>query len=203
MFNIDQRVDITIGDEIVSVFSNFYKQPSIIYESLLNSELKLHKKDTNSFNGHYFLDYRHTGHIKKLDNIIKYFEHFTKQKCTHKDSNIITNMQKWFVNDFNDYKKNYWWPHYDSGYTLLIYLNNDNKENGLNLYEGETEYLKQLNEHITPWQSKKKFKLLRHIDTPFNTAILFNAKKLLHGCAVNNDINFKNFRLNQAVFFDE
>ena len=208
MFNINQRVDIPVGDEVAHVFLNFYKHPSVIYEQLLNSQLNLHQANQgvalgnkNTFNGKHFLDCRHSGHSDRLTNMIQYFENFTKQKCTHFDENIITNMQKWFANDLNNYKENYWWPHYDQGYTLLIYLNNDNGDNGLNLYEGEAKYLTEVHEHIAPWRPKKNFKLLRHIDTPFNTAILFNAKKLLHGCAINNDKNFNQFRLSQAVFF--
>src|SRR5210317_2202769 len=98
MFNINQRIDIPVGNEVAHVFLNFYKQPSVLYEQLINSQLNLHKNNEskNTFNGKHFLDYRHIGHSDRLTNMIRYFENFTKQKCTNFDSNVITNMQKWF-----------------------------------------------------------------------------------------------------------
>jgi hypothetical protein len=204
IFNLNDCEELKLNNEKIYIFNSFYNRPNKIFEYLLNIDPILHRGN-NTLNGKMFLDLRHNGHIDELNEMIEHFENFTNQKCTHKDNNLKTNMQKWFDNDFNNYRDNYWWPHYDDGYTLLIYLNDNNKDNGLNLYEDTPYYDKQskLVEHINPWHNKSNYKLLKHIETPFNTAILFNANKFLHGCSINNKNNFKYFRLNQAVFFKD
>jgi len=204
MFNTKDLEELIVGDETVKVYHNFYTNPSLILEKILNISPYYHKNDSLTFNGRYFYDLRHEGHFDKLNEIVEYFEKLSGQKLNHPESNIITNFQRWAPDKFNDYKNCYWWPHYDNGYTLLIYLNHDNKENGLNLY-ADSDYIKKqfeyFHEHLNPWQNKKHYKLLRHIKTPFNTAIFFNAKKLLHSCAVNELNYIENHRLSQAMFF--
>lgn len=204
IFNLNDCEELKLNNEKIYIFNSFYNRPNKIFEYLLNIDPILHRGN-NTLNGKMFLDLRHNGHIDELNEMIEHFENFTNQKCTHKNNNFKTNMQKWFDNDFNNYRDNYWWPHYDDGYTLLIYLNDNNKDNGLNLYEDTPYYNKQskLVEHINPWHNKNNYKLLKHIETSFNTAILFNANKFLHGCSINNKNNFKYFRLNQAVFFKD
>lgn len=204
MFNINDKEEFIVNKEVVRVYYNFYTDPSVILEQILNCKLSYHKNDSLTYNGKYFYDLRHTGYFYKLNEIVKYFEKLTGQKLRHPENNIFTNFQRWIPDNFNDYKNNYWWPHYDEGHTLLIYLNHDNEKNGLNLYADSNYTKKQFNnfhEHLKPWHDKKNYQLLRHIKTPFNTAVLFNAKKLLHGCAVNDLTYVDKHRLSQVMFF--
>lgn len=205
MFNIKDKKEIIIQDQKIRVYSSFYTRPNLIFEKLLNIKPAFHKNNPRTYNGKKFLDLRHTDHIKELDDVISYFEDLVGETCNHKKKNFTTNMQKWFKDPFNDYKNNYWWPHRDDGYTLLIYLNEE-PHNGLNLYQDNAYFLEEQtkhHEHVRPWHSKKHYELLKCFKTPFNTAILFPAHVFLHGCAINNDFYFDHFRLSQAIFFED
>ena len=204
-FKISNFKELNIKNERILIFKNFYKNPQKILNIINKTKIYTHKPDCHSYNNKLFLDQRHEGYEEGINEIVNFFELLANQKCNHKKRNLLTNYQLWKDKKFNNYKDNYWWPHYDEGFTLLIYLNKNNSKNGLNIYE-DTPYTKEQlknHEHVKPWHNKNNFKLLKSIQTPFNTAIFFNAKKLLHGCAVNNEKNFKEFRLNQAIFFEE
>ena len=205
IFNIKDREDITVNNYPVKIYHSFYTKPHLIFEKMLNSlPPVLHKEAAHTYNGKKFLDLRHNLHIPDLEPVVDFFEELTGQQCVHKDKNFITNMQKWFDDPFNDYVNNYWWPHKDFGYSLLIYLN-EYKENGLNLYKDSPYRVEQKKheEHVKPWHLKKNYTLLKHIKVPFNTAILFPANYLLHGCSINDDYYFRHYRLNQALFFKQ
>lgn len=202
-FKVNNSQEIKIKNEKILIFKNFYKKPQKIIDHIKACKLNFHKENNSTFNKKLFLDKRHSGYVEDLNNVIEFFENLVNQKCYHKKENLLTNYQLWIDKKFNNYKDNYWWPHYDEGFTLLIYLNKNNEKNGLNIYD-DTPYSKEqfkYHEHVKPWHEKSNFKLLKNIETPFNTAVFFNAKNLLHGCAINNNKNLKHFRLNQTIFF--
>lgn len=199
-FNVKNSEEIKVNGYSVYIFDSFYKKPHLILQEILNISPSLHKQDANTYNNLKFLDLRHQSHTSELEPMINYFENFTEQNCTHKENNLKTNMQKWFKNSFNNYKENYWWPHYDDGYTLLVYLND---RNILNLYDNTSYYKTQctFQEHQKPWHPKDNYNVVKQLKIPFNRAVLFPANMILHGCGLDDDYFFNNFRLNQAVFF--
>ena len=73
---------------------------------------------------------------------------------------IVTNMQRFFKHDFNDYKNCHWWPHQDSGYNGIVYFNKDDNTSGTNLYSVKKQYNMTL-EHVEPWRPKENFKILK------------------------------------------
>lgn len=199
MFNKEYTIE-KVGGHNVYVFDNFYDQPNKIFELLVSNEPFKHKQyDGETYNGKKFLDLRHELRYEPINEIVTHFELFTNQSCSHYSANFRTNLQKWFYDDFNDYKNNYWYPHYDQGYSLLVYFN---EVNLLNLYDSKVDYNPDdIVEHIEPWQDRSKFNLLKQFRVPFNTAILFPADKLLHGCGVEDTRFFETMRINQAIFF--
>ena len=199
-FNVKNKKELIVNGHSIFIFSSFYVNPQSVLDKALKISPFIHKEDPLTLNTLKFLDLRHKTNMPELDPLINYFEDLTKQKCTHKHHNFKTNIQKWFKGPFNNYKENYWWPHYDEGHALLIYLN---KNSILNLYEN-TEYFKiqqRVHEHIKPWHPKKHYHLIKELKMPFNSAILFPANMILHGCGLNDDYYFSNFRIIQAVFF--
>ena len=210
MFGINENSDIKVekfhGSNIYTI-DNFYLNPLSICSLLLKYKPPLHKKTDNfTFNGVYFED---RGHLLGVDEMQGVYMHLAKlcnqAPTTIKKIGLYTNVARFKECSFNDYKNNYWWPHYDPGYTALIYLNYDDEENGTNLYEPLDDYPNNIpDEHIEPWISKKRFKILKTLKPKYNRMVLFNANKFLHGMNICNKKYFSNeYRLNQVLFFEK
>ena len=198
--NLKHKIEIIEGEKFF-IFENFYEKPNQIFEIFLNVPAKIHKANTeNSLNTKKFVDLRHNLKFNQFDNLVNEIENLTEQKICNPNINFVTNITKFFDDSFNDYKNNFWWPHYDEGYTLLIYLNENNL---FNIYQPlkKLNYLNYESEHTKPWQPRSNFNLLKQFSLPFNTAILFRADKFLHGMGIEDKTYFNRFRINQAMFF--
>lgn len=210
MFDINKNskvnIELFMGSKIYTI-DDFYLYPSHICTLLLKYKPPLHKKTNDSnFNGVYFEDRGHLLGVDEMQSIYTYLGNLCNQVPTSpKKIGLYTNVTRFKECSFNDYENNYWWPHYDSGYTALIYLNYDDEENGTNLYEPLDDYPSNMpEEHMEPWISKKRFKILKTLKPKYNRMILFDANKFLHGMHISNKKYFKNeYRLNQVLFFEK
>ena len=141
---------------------------------------------------------------KKPDTIVKFLN--TVPATIHdpeKDAGFKSFNGVHFPTRFNDYKNNFWHPHTDTGYTALIYFNKNDSECGTNLYRNtspDTE--NNVGEHVVPWRSKSKWKIIKTLKPKFNRCVLFDGDFFPHGMHIPNDKYFKDeYRLNQVVFF--
>ena len=194
------------GSKIYQI-DDYYSNPDSVVRSFLATLPGLWKHDqARSMNGIYFEDRRHD--VYHSDSI-QVYEHLSKI-CGQKpyiDGQVITNLTKFKKCDFNDYEDHYWWPHRDSGYTGIIFLNNNPGDvSGTNLYrsKGVGDYVKHLNEHELPWRLKENYELIHTLEPKYNRLYLFDGKKFLHGMNIADDMYFgEEYRLNQVFFFTD
>lgn len=216
MFEINDNIEIKkklLDNSAIYTIENFYKNPDEILNLFLNNQSMLFKfngrsklevKEQQSFNGIYFEDRRHKICCEEVVHVYNFLENICKEKTFGEKNIVLSNCAKFFTTDFNDYQNNYWWPHYDVGYTALIYFNKNDVECGTNLYAPlyGTNYLNLHQEHFCPWKPKKHFEIIKHLKPKYNKLVLFNAKKFLHGMNICNDRYFGDeFRINQVLFF--
>jgi hypothetical protein len=195
------KVDRIMGEPVYTM-DHFYRNPEKVISWIQTHEAELWKKhQTPTYNGVKFFDMRHTLECPGLVGIQKKLSALVRQEPLN--PGVLTTNQSRFIRDgFNDFKNNYWWPHLDNGYTALIYLNRETFP-GTNLYEPSDDSYEGVTEHLAPWRSKEKWKLMGNFEASYNRLVLFNASELFHGMAVDNDLFFGDkFRLNQAIFFD-
>lgn len=207
MFEINQNPTIkekTIEGTKIYFIDKFYANPDEIVEYFLTTETPLWKNfESPSLNGIYFEDRRHLIHSDEIIKVYKFLENLCGSK-PNKENLITTNLTRFKKSDFNDYENNYWWPHRDTGYNGIVYLNKDNSSSGTNFYKN----LDPLNEppkcpeHYLPWRPKTKYELITTIESQYNQLVLFDGSKILHGMNIcNNDYFSNTYRLNQAFFF--
>ncbi|AOV60312.1 hypothetical protein S820908_165 [Synechococcus phage S-CAM9] len=192
---------------------DFYKRPDDIVEYIKSHEPKYHKRHSKTRNGIEFHDMRH-GIDVDITHVYKFLQRFCRQTySTRNPKKLSTNYIRFEPVEFNSYKDHYWWPHYDSGFTALIYLNKDDDECGTNLYEFKEPRINEkgkmydmefdIHEHVKPWKEKSRYKLIRSIPPTYNSCVIFDGAKFLHGQNVSNVRYFgEEFRLNQVIFFD-
>lgn len=210
MFEINKNSDIKIeklqGSKIYTI-DNFYEDPLSLCVLFLSEKPKLHiKTEKKHFNGTYFEDRRHLFLHRDVTKVFNYIADICKQVPSNSmNETVATNATRLNECSFNDYKNNYWWPHYDPGYTAIIYLNYDDDECGTNLYKPLDNYPNNLpHEHIEPWVSKKRFEILKTLKPKYNRMVLFDANKFLHGMNICNKKYFSNeYRFNQVLFFEK
>lgn len=206
MFKINQVKEIRkeqIKNSFIYTIDNFYQDPEKILNYFLSTESRPHKENQKpSYNQIYFDDRRHRLNSEEIKPVYKFLSQICKQKP--EDTNINTNLIRFNSSDFNDYKSNYWWPHRDSGYTGIVYLNKD-EEYGTNLYEnisGKEEPPRNCPEHFEPWRKKSNFKLIKSMKPKFNRMILFDGCYFIHGMNICGDRYFGDeYRMNQVFFF--
>ena len=199
--------DLEIKEEIlleskIYIIDNFYKNPDEVYDFLFNRDVPLWKiEEKPSFNSIHFIDKRLDEYDERLTPVIDFLSLLCNQ---YADScNIITNMQRFFKHDFNDYKNCYWWPHQDSGYNGIVYFNKDNTS-GTNLYSVVKEMNDDFPEHYRPWRPKENFKILKTLEPKYNRLVFFDGFKFFHGANFPDDRYFgEEYRMNQVFFFFE
>ena len=209
MFELNKEPDIKEeifdGSKIITI-DNFYSDPDSIVECLHNTFTFLHKgNEEKSFNGILFEDRRHSFERHEVGSVFSFIESILVNQKPINQNLVITNCARFKKHTFNDFHNHYWWPHTDSGYTGLVYLNKDDNESGTNLYTNlfpETEPSHGL-EHYEPWREKQKYSLLKTLKPAYNRLILFDGKKFLHGMNICDKRYFEEeFRMNQVLFFE-
>jgi hypothetical protein len=191
---------------VIYIIDNFYKYPEKVLNFFLNTEPEIHKSNEKpSYNQIYFDDRRHTIESHSIVHVYDFLEKLCKQKSSPKNNIINTNLTRFRKSSFNDYKNNYWWPHKDSGYNSIIYLNKNDEHCGTNLYLNlnPKEEPPKGPEHFYPWRSKYNYKLIKRLNPKFNRMVMFDGLKFCHGMNICNDFYFgEEYRINQVFFFE-
>jgi hypothetical protein len=186
------------------VIDNFFEDPDFIVNYLSKNPPSVWKeKESPSYNTIYFDDLGHN--IENVEDIIPVYdllENLSGQK-SKSYGNIYTNFFKFKNHDFNNYNKNFWYPHIDSGYTGIVYLNKNDLYNGTNIYrQRDSNYVQNPIEHYKPWVSKEYFDLLLTIPPNYNRLFLFNGYQYTHGMNIYNDrYSYDEYRMNMVFFF--
>ena len=199
--DLDIKEEILLGSKIFTI-DNFYKNPDEVYDFLFNREVPLWKiEEKPSFNTIHFIDKRLIEYDERLLPVIGFLSYLCNQDA--ESHNIVTNMQRFFKHDFDDYKNCHWWPHQDSGYNGIVYFNKDDNTSGTNLYSVKKQYNMTL-EHVEPWRPKENFKILKTLEPEYNRLVFFDGLKFLHGANFPDNRYFdEEYRTNQVFFFLE
>jgi hypothetical protein len=219
----------TVDGHDVYKIENFYENPGMIFDEILGVKPALQTKHLDSANinkvinkdpsirDKNFIDLRHSKKnvpivIEKADALCELFDNQFYHNPKVEDESaghLQTNLMQWRSTAFNTYNTHYWWPHYDYGWTCIVYLNAVTT-NGTNLYqlvdETREEYEASMgDEHMEPWKTKERFKLAAQLEPAFNRAYVYKSGKVLHGAAVDDQTYFEHnnmMRLNQVFFFN-
>ena len=199
--DLDIKEEILLGSKIFTI-DNFYKNPDEVYDFLFNREVPLWKiEEKPSFNTIHFIDKRLIEYDERLLPVIGFLSYLCNQDAESHD--IVTNMQRFFKHDFNDYKNCHWWPHQDSGYNGIVYFNKDDNTSGTNLYSVKKQYNMTL-EHVEPWRPKENFKILKTLEPEYNRLVFFDGLKFLHGANFPDNRYFdEEYRTIHVFFFLE
>ena len=200
--NLEIKEEILLGSKIFTI-DNFYKNPDEVYDFLFNRDVPLLKiEEKPSFNTIHFIDKRLIEYDERLVPVIGFLSYLCNQDVDSHE--IVTNMQRFFKHDFNDYKNYYWWPHQDSGYNGIVYFNKDDNTSGTNLYSEVNGRDDDVPEHYRPWRPKDKYKILKTLDPEYNRLVFFDGFKFIHGANFCDDRYFgEEYRTNQVFFFLE
>lgn len=186
-------------DSKIYFIENFYKYPRKVKRWIVSHESEYHKKNEVGYNGIHFEDRRHNLHHDGMVKVSDYISKICNQSILSEKNQVITNLFKFKNNSFNNYKENYWHPHKDSGYTAIIYFDDDDT----NLYQcldpTEERKVDEIPEHLEPWKSKDKWTRTAALHGKFNKLILFDGNKFFHGADITKKY-IRNFRMNQVVF---
>lgn len=201
MFTINKSSQMEIeyiDNSPVYVMNEFYENPEEVIEYLSSKPSFLHKNFVKpTYNGKYFEDRRQQIDTDKVNHIYDMLSKICNQQPLRKNV-IMTNLFKFDAVPFNDYENNFWWPHKDSGFTGIVYFNDDSTT-GTNLYENISDEQK-CNEHYEPWRSKEKWKLIKTLTAGYNKFVMFDGNKFFHGMKIDNDTYTRGFRVNQVFF---
>ena len=190
----------------IFVFEDFYKYPQELLYSLKDVPLiKWKEWEHPSLNGKFFLDQSYEAYHPGMIEVYRYLSSFCKCTPERSPDFFTGNHQQFFDKDFNNFENNYWWPHKDTGFTGILDLNE--KSTATNLYcedhNDPDPFTGKVTEHMEPWRSKSKWKLLHRLEAKFNRLTLFDANKFFHGMAVDDYSFFEQPRINQAIFFNK
>ena len=212
MFEISRNLTINLEvfrDSKIYTIDNFFQDPYSIVDYFLGIVPPLWKtgytdEDDNrktSYNGIHFEDRRHIIESEEIEKVYDFLSFLCdKEPCSR--NTLCTNVTRFKKTEFNNYENNYWWPHFDEGYTVIVYFNTDDEVSGTNLYDCLEEGYEPKLEHECPWVSKKTFSLIKTLCPRFNRLVLFDARKFRHGMNIANDLYFdEGYRFNQVFFF--
>ena len=189
------------------IIDDFYWSPKRIQEMFMTLDPIPHKHNVKpSYNGKYFKDMRHNLYSGQLKPIYDFLGKITKKRPKEgQDRRLSSNIFRMKDDPFHTYDTHYWWPHFDQGYTAIVYLN-EVDDTGTNLYQScdEEEMAKQnTEEHYEPWRPKEKYKLLHTFEPKFNRLVMFNGNKYCHGMNLKSNLFSKGqCRMNQVFFYD-
>lgn len=192
---------------------NFYKYPDLVYSYITSTEPPIWKEwEQPSNNMVYFEDRRHMIDYDGVEEVTRSLGKIIGQQSNN-PKQITTNFTRFVKHPFNNYKDYYWWPHIDSGYNAIVYLNREIEEEymGTHIYKKlvEDDDNEKLPEHYQPWHSKNDWEILFSFKALYNRLVIFDGKKYYHAMDVSDDRFFgdtldeANFRINQVMFFDQ
>lgn len=203
-------------DSKIYYMDNFYKNPDLVLEYLNSIEPPVWKEwETPSRNMIDFEDRRHQLNHSGMDHIYEKLSRLCGQSPLKEPYySVITNYTRFKKCSNNDYVKNYWWPHNDSGYNGIIYLNDygDEEYEGTCLYQLLNEKINtdhRVSEHGDPWTPKEYWDIIIKIKAKYNRFVMFEGSKYLHGMSIYDDRWFAenledaNYRINQVLFFEK
>lgn len=212
LFETNNLSDIkikTINGVEIYYLDNFYKNPQDICDFLLENEPPLWKSgEDGSKNLIYFEDRRHAIKTSEMAELSYSLGRIVGQKPENPNT-IVTNFTRFLSHEFNDYSNNFWWPHRDSGYNAIIYLNKDidYENSGTNIYNRLDNSFIYPEEHRNPWCSKKNWEVVASIPSIYNRMVMFNGKNF-HAMNISDNTFFADkledakFRMNQVIFFE-
>jgi|APCry1669192269_1035402.scaffolds.fasta_scaffold30178_2 hypothetical protein len=192
----------------IYVIDDFFKNPHDIVSYLTSDTNRpaLHKSwEVPSHNNIEFFEGRHRIQHPDILPLQKTLLEICGSSGPASDV-MYSNLANFYNREFNDYTNNYWWPHRDSGWNCLIYLN-DVEVAGTNLYTetaDDQEYIRvhAIKEHHEPWRSRSKYNVIKTLNCKYNRLVMFDGKKFLHGLAMTDDTFFRITRMNVAMFFN-
>ena len=202
MFRLNNRLQIkqeTLQESVIYYIDDFYLHPKKVEEYLFDPETPLHKIEQKpSYNNIHFEDRRLIKKDERINTVVDFLSQICGQRPDTYD--IVTNMQRFFDHDFNDYKNCVWWPHQDTGYNGIVYFSD---ECGTNLYSIDTtDEFPNVPEHYKPWRPREKYEILKTIEPKYNRLVLFDGFKFPHGVDICNDRYYgEDYRKNQVFFF--
>lgn len=208
----DLNYSITVNETFMGsniyYMDNFYKNPDAVLDLFNKTPSRVHhpylEVKSQSLNGVHFDDRRHVlEDCNEISKVYKYLSILCGQKVLNDDRVGLTNQIKFFKHDFNNFKDNYWYPHMDSGYNGIVYLNKGDDTCGTNLYKQLQYDGNRIDrEHLESWRPKERYEIIKTIKPKFNRCVLFDGKKFLHGMHIPNDMYFgEEYRFNQVFFF--
>lgn len=193
-------------DTKIVIKDNFFNNPYNIVSLLKNNPPCLWKLDDKvepgytNYNSIKYLDQRHHINGQPVKELYDHVSSFLNKEPA--STEIKSNIFRMIDAEYNDYKNNYWCPHRDDGYTMIVYLNLEEGVTGTNLYEKiKEDHPENFSEHSDPWRSKDKYNLLYKFSSKFNRAVIFEGKKFLHGMAIDNKTFFYTDRMTLTLFF--
>ena len=221
-----RKVPLPKGD-FYYVIDEFYKYPDLVVEeikSLTAATFKIRQieVDDESYNDKFFRDHRGDGLYRGLYRLTWDLAKLVKQPPTTEDAmeefkmgNLFTNHCTIYRHPFNEIENSYWYPHIDSGWNGIVYLNkNDSGNNGTNIYSIRRNKRKIIDrtmnnhEHHYPWIPKSQIDRIAYIPSKFNSFAFYNGVKYFHGMHIGDDQyvcdmgeELEEERINQVFFF--
>lgn len=197
--NIIVQEETFCGSQVYTMDNVFVDVEAVIRFLDTDPPLLWKANEKPSFNNTYFIDRRHVLHHEVLFDLQQELSMLCRQQPATENAGH-TNFTKFLSKDFNNYQECFWWPHRDPGYTGIIYLN-EYEGPGTNLYEIVDKDPSGAKEHEAPWRPREKFKVIKTLIAKQNRLVFFDAKKFLHGMAIETDLFFTEERKNLTMFF--
>lgn len=198
------RTEELCGKPIL-IADNFLKNPDEVYEIVFSGLANWHtpsKWNPFSLNGLYFQDRRRhiTGELtEQIHDLVKQLVGKTPI-----NEHLVTNETLFFDEPFNDPENDWWRPHIDECYNLIIYMSKDGDSCGTNIYDKD-EYLNYKGfyayEHEQPWIPKKDIKRIKHLEGKYNRMVMFDGL-MPHGMNLVPNKFINKYRRNIAGFYD-
>ena len=189
--------ELILGRPVFTV-DNFLLDPDTFHDLCFSEVGELHKPDCpNTLNGVYFYDRRKLVYgelVGQADALVKVLTH---QDPCHDYFN--TNELLLFDESYNNPQDNWWWPHIDDGYNMIIYMNKDGDDCGTNLYYPE-DFIMDGYEHANPWIPKNKVRRITHLEGRYNRMVLFDGL-IPHGMNLVKGKYTNSYRQNVVGFY--
>ena len=223
-----RKVPLPNGD-FYYVMDEFYKYPDLVVKEvkkLSPASFKIRdiEEGESTYNDKFFRDHRNEALYRGLYRLTWDLGKLVNQPPIAQDDleqyklgYLYSNHATIYRHPFNELDNCYWYPHIDSGWNGIVYLNkNDSGKNGTNIYSIKRNKSKIINkvihshEHQYPWIPKSQIDLLDYIPSKYNSFAFYNGVKYLHGMSIGDDQyvcdigeELEEERINQVFFFHD